>query len=439
MKKYAVLYVSLTMTCVIFLISHFVSSHGEYARYFFWKDEIDTGMDFVNSLAETVDAVPYSRYHSIYPPVANAYFYALQTMLPDEVKSLIPDTHEEVVGLRQTVSDLRMHQSVLLLLVLHSVLSVLSVFCIVVYKFRSCGAPGAMFIGEAAILSYGSLYAIERGNVILLTAGLLMLFLFGYDSLDPGVRSMAYCSLVLSACVKIYPAIFGLMLFDGKKHGRALWIPAAGMTLSGLFLSLASFCLFGGIKDIPVFLNNLLAFNSDSGCDLYSRYGMRGIVEHAMSELYKHTGISLPDHGGIADLLLALSIAALLFSVYTHFRCGDAGYRAAFDLSVIAVLFQTQSSDYMLCLFIPVILMLIWNEPEPTQDNAVYFILLLGLVLPYYTRETSDRIDLLVHHVEVVQFILLFSVGYEFVTACIGMSRHSSHHNDMRHFRGCPA
>ena len=73
MKKYGHAYVLLTVVCIVILISHFVSGHGEYGRYFFWKDEADTGMDFVNCLTEAVGGEPYSKYRSSYPPVASSY------------------------------------------------------------------------------------------------------------------------------------------------------------------------------------------------------------------------------------------------------------------------------------------------------------------------------------------------------------------------------
>lgn len=433
-KKFERVYLFLTALCLAELFGHFVASHGVYERYFFWKDEADTGMDFVNSLAETVDGKSYSSYHSVYPPLANAYFYIQQLSLPDEVRTAIPDTHEAVVDLRLTGSDLRLHQSVLLLLILHSIISVLFVFCVVVYKFRGCGAPAALSLGAAAVFSYGSLYAIERGNIVLLATGFLMVFLFGYDSDDRRIRFIAYSGLVVSACIKLYPALFALMLFDGRKQGKQLLIPLSGMAFSGAAVSALFTHPFGGIKAIPVFLKDLFCFNSGSCTDLYSRYGMRGIVEHILTELYKHLGIVVPEPGRIARLALIISVSALMFALYSHFSYGDERYQAAFDIALIAVLFQAQSSDYTLCLFIPVILMLILEDPHISFRSVTYFVILMILVLPYYTHITSDSINLVVHHVDIVQLTLLVSVGFEFISACLETYDHLPHDHNHRHF-----
>lgn len=427
MKKYGHAYVLLTVVCILILISHFVLDHGEYGRYFFWKDEADTGMDFVNCLTEAVGGEPYSKYRSSYPPVASSYFYALQSMLPGEVKSLVPETHDAVVALRRTTNDLRTHQSVLMLLILHSVLSVLLIFSAATYKFRSYGALPAMAIGFAAVSSYGCLSALERGNIVLLSAGFLMIFLLGYDSPDRQIRIISYAGLVLSACIKLYPAIFALMLFDGKRHVKSVIMQLSGMALSGSVLTVAAFYLFRGLDDIPVFIRNLLCFNSGSCDDLYCRYGMRSIVAHLFMELNKRLGISTSNTGTIASILLVTALLSLLLSLCIHFRFKDDAYQAAFDIALMAVLLQAQSTDYTLCLFLPVLLMFIYADPDIDLKSLSYFTIFLTLVLPYYTPAMSDTVNMTVHHVDIVQLTLLISVGYELIVTVSELTSHSHH------------
>lgn len=432
MKKYGYAYVLLTVVCLVVLIGHFVSSHGEYARYFFWRDEADTGMDFVNCLGEAVGGEPYSKYRSSYPPVASSYFYALQTMLPDDVKTVIPRTHNALVRHRRTPFDLRTHQSVLMLLILHSVLSVMLILCAVIYKFRSYGALPAMAIGFAAVSSYGCLSALERGNIVLLATGLLMIYLLGYDSPDRRVRILSYACLVLSSCIKLYPAIFALMLFDGRRHRKDIAMILSGMALSGSLLSITAFNLFRGLADAPVFLHNLLCFNSGSSNDLMYRYGMRGIADHFLAEFYKRTGITLPHPNMIASVMFASVLLSLLFSLYVHFHFKDETYQEAFDITLIAVLLQTNSNDYTLCLFIPVLLMFIHSDPSPDLKGTSYYAFLLVFVLPYYTPVLSDPINLTVHHVDIIQLTLLLSTGFELIIALSELSSRSHHHSSWR-------
>ena len=421
MKKYAYIYLISTLICLVVLIGHFVASHGEYGKYFFWKDEADTGMDFVNCLAEAVGGEPYSKYQSSYPSVASAYFYALESMLPKEVTSIIPKTHDDVVGLRRTPLDLRTHQSVLMLLILHSVLSAMIIFCAVIYKFRHYGTLPAMAMGAAAISSYGCISALERGNIILLSSGLLMIFLFGYNSPDRMIRILSYLCLVLASCIKMYPALFALMLFDGKRSRKSLAITLSCMFLTGSGLTVAAFQLFRGFKDIPVFVSNLLSFNGGSGDDIMYRYGMRGIVEHFVTELFKRTDILLLSKDTIGSVMLLVAVLGLGFSLYMHLRRHDDPYMAAFDIALIAVLVQTQSSDYTLTLFIPVLLMLIYADPSIDVISIGYLALLMVFVLPYYTRPLSDPYGLTVHHADIVQLALLVSSGFEIIAAVYGL------------------
>ncbi|MBO5550881.1 MAG: hypothetical protein J5966_02885, partial [Lachnospiraceae bacterium] len=90
MKRKVSIVTVLTVVCLLSLFAACVRTEGRYLRYFFWKDDADTGMDFYNSLAETAGGDPYGTYHTVYPPFANGLFYVMQTIIPSEVKDSWP-------------------------------------------------------------------------------------------------------------------------------------------------------------------------------------------------------------------------------------------------------------------------------------------------------------------------------------------------------------
>ena len=63
-----------------------------------------------------------------------------------------------------------------------------------------------------AILTIPFLYGLERGNIIYVVLIFVLLFVNYYDSENRTLRILAYVSLGVAAGIKVYPAIFGLLV-----------------------------------------------------------------------------------------------------------------------------------------------------------------------------------------------------------------------------------
>ena len=425
MKKVADVLVVLTVVCLVALIGRIISSRGEYMRYFFFHDELDTGMDFFNSLAEVSKGKPYDGYRSIYPPVAQSTYACMNLAVPDSIRDSIPESHYDVVRLRGTVLDLRTLQSPMINFIFHNVCACLLLVSVVFYKFRSCGLR-SIALASAALFSYGCLYALERGNIILYAMSFTMVFLFGYDSKSLRIRILSYTALAIAASFKLYPAAFGIMLFDGKRRRKDLIYAVcytAGATIGS---SLISLHFFGGLGALPLYLHCLAGFNNGESGDIVYKYGFKGIIEHSLLLLYRHTGIFLPDHGMIYHVALIASMLILILSIYSHRKHSEPSYLVAFDITLMITLIQSQSTEYSLCFFVPVLLMQIHDFKEITSVYIVHFILTLAFVLPYPTSAISDTDNAILRHTDVIQCLLLVSVGYKLVYTICGRLRHSN-------------
>ena len=123
----------------------------------------------------------------------------------------------------------------------------------------------------ALLLSAPSLYALERGNIIVLAAALCTAFLAGYRSENRTARELSFLALAAAAALKVYPALLGLLLLYERR-----WREAARLMLYGAALTLLPFlCLNGGFHNVPLLLENVQAHKAFYDMYIYPRYGFR--------------------------------------------------------------------------------------------------------------------------------------------------------------------
>ncbi len=72
------------------------------------------------------------------------------------------------------------------------------------------------------VFSYPSLYGLERGNTTMLAVALTMFFVFFYDNKSSVIAELALVSLAFASGVKIYPAVFGVLVLFDKKYKEAV-------------------------------------------------------------------------------------------------------------------------------------------------------------------------------------------------------------------------
>lgn len=419
MKRKASIVTVLTFVCLLSLFGACVRTEGHYLRYFFWKDDADTGMDFYNSLAETAGGDPYGTYHTVYPPFANGLFYVMQTMIPSEIKDNWPRCHDGIVAMRRTADDLRTVQSADVLFLLCTVICVFMTIAVIICKFRHNVSAG-IALSFTALTSYGSLTALERGNIIAFAMPLTMIFIFGYDSPRKSLRFLSCVSLVFAAAIKLYPAVFFLLMLDGRKRRDSLLLYSICSVELGVLLSLIPLFFFGGLKDLELFLKILTGFNTGCGNDaIYYRYGMRGIAEHISMSPRLHSLSLISDPVALYRFMLTASTAVLLYAAFKHMRIEDDPAMASFDLTILIILVQTQSSDYTLCFFIPVLTLMVRDDRPLTVHTMPYFVMLLIFTLPYVTTPINDE-NMVLHHIDLIQLTLLAAVTYEFIV-CFAM------------------
>lgn len=432
MKKTTKVYISLTFICLTSLICVIYVSQGAYIPFYFYGDELDTGMDFFNSLAESASSVCYLTYHVAYPPFINEILHKCAIVIPGSLRNFLPKSHLGIVLMRGTARDFRCHQAPMLLFILFIMTYIVLTFCIIVYKFRDHVLTG-LLLSVSVLFSCGSLSGLERGNTVLLSFVFSMVFLFGYDSERIWIRRLSFLALAAAASLKLYPALYGLMIFGLKDRLSEIMRLICIAVSSALMLSFYPLRHFGGLQGLKCYLADLVAFNSDVPGTICYRYGIRGIVEHFASDLYKHTGLLMENKAGSAGSLLIVILTALTISFAIHVYLRDNAWRAAGVITLALILLQPQSTDYTLIFFVPVLLMLFHEEDDLKIHDIPLFILLMVFILPFPTPRISDAYNTMLRHVDLVQFSLMSSACYEFLDCMVRYVRYLMHHDSHTH------
>lgn len=104
------------------------------------------------------------------------------------------------------------------------------------------------------------LFLLERGNVLIITIAFLGIFIAWYDSESPIRREIALMSLALAAAMKIYPAVFGVLLLREKKIKESI-----RCAIYFMLSFIVPMLIMGGITLIKKYINNVFFFASAGG------------------------------------------------------------------------------------------------------------------------------------------------------------------------------
>lgn len=235
----------------LFIIIFFLSiilTHGDSVKHYLFSDQKDTFMDFFNSIYDTIGRHPYQN-GVIYPPICYVIYYIFSRFIPIEIFS----------GSNKMM--LKLNQGPMLSILIYLILEILFfiLLCKKVKKGKEIEKNLFVFL---MLLSVPFLFAFERGNIIFVLLILLIMFFAFKDSKNKVLKELSLISLACSAAIKIYPAIFGLVLIKEKKFKEINRV-----IIYGLILFFMPFIFFGGFGEVIQFYKNITgataSFNED--------------------------------------------------------------------------------------------------------------------------------------------------------------------------------
>jgi len=241
--------VLIILSFAVFIIWSLRTPGLKFGNIFFWRpfDRTDTFMDFYNSVYDTMYG-PY-EHDVIYPPLCCLIFKLFGSLIPSN-SYLKPWTTRG--GFR-----IRGYQEIQFSLLLFFLFFIILFIGAMQKPLDKRGYFEKMTITLAMMLSTPVLFAFERGNIILYSFMFLLLYFLCYYDERAWIREIGYIFLALSAAIKLYPAIFGLMLIKDKRIKEAV-----RTVIYGIVFAVGPFVFFGGIEAIKNMLNAIGKFKA---------------------------------------------------------------------------------------------------------------------------------------------------------------------------------
>lgn len=348
--------------CVFFL---FFSTNGELIDNYFFYDTLDTGMDFFHSIEYVNGRAPYLYFDTLYPPLANFLFYQCFLLVPISVSEVWPMDFQESILMRGTAADLRVQQVPLLLFCLFLVISIWMITSLMLHIMRDSERGWRHCAVFCMLFSPGMLYAVERGNILLLTLPFCLFFVAFRNSKSWLLRELALLSLAAAAGLKLYPVFLGVLILHDRKYFAA----ARAIVYGILSVVLPAQFFMEGQAGIRMWLKIVLSFGSMDTMPWIGT-GFENILHHIALFLRENQSIEIcTDCFSTAGIWVSgLLLFAALFL--------ERDWQRILAATLAIVLFQTQAR-YAFSFFVIPMTMFLAEEKIFSIRNIVPFALLL--------------------------------------------------------------
>lgn len=352
----AISYASLGALFILFILSQ-----GDLIDNYFFFDIRDTGMDFFHSIEYVRGKRPYELFNTLYSPLANLFFYNVYMMMPSSMTQNWTYDFYKSIEMRGTDLDLRSYQAPMLMYLLFVVCCTILLFALSEYILKEETSLKAKLASAGVVLSYGCLYAIERGNIVILSAILAIVFVMLYESDNKILKETALLSLAVSAGLKLYPAILGILLIRQRD-----WKATVRTLMYGMASVILPVFVFGGLGVIDDWLKVVFSFGSSNRIN-WTGTGMSEIINN-FSRIF---ACEVPPV--VSFVLVCLVVGLLLLSALLLKK----EWQASMALILAMFLFQSQE-HYALCMFLVPLLFFFSEEKKLSKGNIGAYI---GLII----------------------------------------------------------
>ncbi len=208
------LYIAFSLIGLIYAFIIAYLSEGDSIRYsLFWNGYLsDHFMDFFNTMRDSRDLTWLYQRNIIYPPFSILMMYFFTRLAPD-------NSLPQLFNYRYQMQYDSTLSTIFLCFALVSLLMI--AVCIERYLEKKNIGAERFFVAIFLLVSFPMVYCLERGNSSLLAMAASAFFIFFRNSQSKAVREISYLMLALAAGLKMFPAVFGLLLIYDKKYFAA--------------------------------------------------------------------------------------------------------------------------------------------------------------------------------------------------------------------------
>lgn len=364
--------------CLICLFASILFSHGELINCYFWEDTKDTAMDFFHSIEYLNGGAPYETFNTLYPPLANLFFYIIYRCVPCGVSSQWPLDFHKSLEMRTSNLDLRVEQAPLVIYLMFVVMCSLSIVYLIDKYLSKNEQCWHRWVAFSIVFSYGILYAIERGNIVLLSLPFAIYFCFNYKSKNKIVKELALLSLAISAGLKLYPALLGVLLIRDRKWKEAIRAVVYGI----LSVILPCFAFKEGVLGLKKWIEIVFSFELNSANRIVGN-GFSNILYRFQSYLSTFCNINISDHWfRYVSYFIVLILIVMAFFIKKEWEC--------VLLLVLAMCLYQSQADYILSFFAVPLTLFLGAEKRITLGTCIPYFCMLLLVLPLPLFNTNE-------------------------------------------------
>lgn len=373
---------------VVFAVVSLMNPGDQFGNIFFWRPDnrTDTFMDFYNSVYDAMYG-PYDH-EVIYPPLCCLIFKLFGSFLP---QSTYVKEWTERGGFR-----IRGFQEIQFSLLMFVAFFIIFFVGCMQKPINKRGYFEKMFITLAMFVSTPVIYALERGNIIIFSFVFLFMYLICYDDNRPWLREIGYIFLALSAAIKLYPAIFGLMLIRDKRIKDAI-----RTVIYGIVFTVGPFAFFGGIDAIRNMVNAIGKFK---GTENYGISFSNGVSFILLGSTGYHRWLT------VAGMVAA---ACLIISFFLVDKKPENRWKMMALLSLSMLGLVENCGKYMIIFAILPWLSFFRNADRLRVLDYVYVLMLTAMLAPLplgifeELQPFYDRNTMVICHTAIVMSVVL--------------------------------
>lgn len=370
---------------------------------FFWAGtaSTDTFMDYFNPVQFSISSNPYdfAEYGAIYPPICYLLYKLTACFIPNV---------ENMGG----SGNIRMDQQGMLVYFAITIILLVCLALIITSRVKE-NTPIKYILALTIFCSFPIIYLVERGNILLLALFLISYFVFCRNSDNKVQRELALVALAFAAAIKIYPAVFGLLLFfDKKENGKTDWFRIARCVVYGVIVFVLPFFYYDGIETIKQFAGNLT--NGVKGTALaesspYIRMDMGAIV---------CTFSRWSDYSKVQPFANILILILSVFCVVGIFKFKQS-WKKVLCCSVICMAVPTFGFTYCNAMIIPVVYAML-SDKSPSRFKPLYSIIFAVLLVPVSFMNNAVKCNIIL---ALLYLLIIVDVILDFFNVNIPLER----------------
>ncbi len=220
----------------------------------------------------------------------------------------------------------------------------------------------AMMSGLAICLSGPMLFALERGNTIILAIVAITIFIFYYDSDCNLERELALVCLAIASNIKLSPVVFGALLLYTRN-----WKSICKAILYSILMFFLPFFFFeGGIQNLVRLVHNINSFvTGHVSYSIFYGTGLPAGYYHIITLLFgKDIGMTVLTY--LLIRIISLEISLILFLGVFHIR---EKWKQVLNLTLILLILPTVSHEYNILFLIPTTVLFLKSFEEEFKLN----------------------------------------------------------------------